>query len=281
MNKRTAAWNYAECDGLDLELFICSEILQLRSLHYGYWQAKQKPTLHNLRKAQQRYTDTLIGLIPPHVRTVLDVGCGIGDVARALVNRGYVVSALSPDRNHEKYFDASSNNLSFIQATFEEFSSDTQYDLILMSESQNYFPTDVGFTQCRRYLKPQGYLLVSGIFRKEAGDTFQDTINVQQEYLQKAMRYGFRIRACVDITRRVLPTLAFAHTAMRKHLTPAAEMVDRYLGSTAPLTTAVLRWVFREQLEHARALFHHYLERTDPTHFEQACRYLRICLQLR
>ncbi len=280
MKNHTFPFNYLEFDGLDLELFLCSDVLKLRSLHYGYWNHNQKPTLYNLRKAQQRYTDTLLALIPQNVKTILDVGCGIGDIAHALVHRGYVVSAISPDKNHAKYFTNQTNNPSFIPTTFEEFTSNQQYDLILMSESQNYFHADVGFQQCRRYLNSHGYLLVSGIFRKGAGEVFQNVINVEGEYLQKAHEYGFRLLKRIDITRRVLPTLALVHNAMHEHIEPVAAMIDHYLLSTAPVITTALRLVLWKQIQNIRDIFRYYRERTDPFQFEDKCRYFRLLFEL-
>ena len=104
--------NITEFDGLDLELFFCTEILKLHSLHYGYWEKGEKPTeggkkltLEWLRDAQQKYTDILVEAIPKSVKSILDVGCGIGDVSRALSKLEYDVTAISPDRNHVKYFE--------------------------------------------------------------------------------------------------------------------------------------------------------------------------------
>ena len=281
MNKHTSSWNYLEFAGLDLELFLCSEVLKLHSLHYGYWRSNEKPTLHNLRRSQQRYTDTLISVIPPNVKTVLDVGCGLGDVSHTLVNHDYVVTAISPDKNHQKYFTNETKNLSFIRTTFEEFTSHEHYDLILMSESQNYFHTDVGFQQCTRYLNSHGYLLVSGIFRKRVEGGFEDVINNEEEYLEKAHQYGFRLLKRADITRQVLPTLVFAHNAMREYLQPIGVMVAHYLTtSTEPVRKTILRLLFCKQIRDVSDLFRHYQDRTDPSQFEHKCSYLRLLLQL-
>lgn len=268
--------NYFQGDGIDLELFLCSDVLKLRSLHYGYWNHNQKPTLHNLRKSQQRYTDTLVALIPPHVKTILDVGCGIGDIARALVQRGYIVSAISPDTNHAKYFTNQTNSLSFIPTTFEEFTTNQRYDLILMSESQNYFDVDVGFQQCRRYLNPHGHLLVSGKFRKEASDAFQDVLNVEKEYLRKANQYGFRLLKRIDITKRVLPTLDLVHTVMHEHVEPFTVMIEHYLRSGAPVITTALRLILWRRIRSIRDLLRYYQEHTNPSQFQDKCAYLRI-----
>ena len=48
------------------------------------------------------------------------------------------------------------------------------------------FDADVGFQQCRGYLKRGGYLLVSGMFRKSNTEAFKETINIEKEYIQKA-----------------------------------------------------------------------------------------------
>jgi len=80
----------------NLELFVCTDILKLNSLHYGYWQKEELPdingatlSLADLKKAQELYTRTLIDLIPQDVDTILDVGCGMGDVTRQLADRGH------------------------------------------------------------------------------------------------------------------------------------------------------------------------------------------------
>src|SRR5258705_11932953 len=150
---KTDITRYIELDNLDLELFICSDILKLNSLHYGYWTNGEELTLENVRKAQARYTEKLISTIPPGVSTVLDVGCGIGDNARALAASGYRVTALSPDKNHQKYFEnGNGHHIAFHNQRFEDFHANQSFDLILMSESQNYFQADMAFRQCRNLL---------------------------------------------------------------------------------------------------------------------------------
>jgi len=89
-----ASWDKPE---LNLELFFCTEVLKLKSLQYGYWEQEEKLDLESIRRAQQHYTETLLEMIPEDVHNILDIGCGIGDNARALAAKGYHVTAISPD----------------------------------------------------------------------------------------------------------------------------------------------------------------------------------------
>ena len=49
-----------------------------------------------MRRAQQRYTQKLVEMLPADVTRAVDVGCEMGDVARAMAGRGKTVVALSP-----------------------------------------------------------------------------------------------------------------------------------------------------------------------------------------
>jgi ubiquinone/menaquinone biosynthesis C-methylase UbiE len=90
------------------------------------------------------------------VKTILDVGCGIGDIALTLAKKGYIVTAISPDKNHKKYFDRyKDKNISFYDIKFEDIRFDKTFDLILMSESQGNFSPIITFKQCKRYLRSQ------------------------------------------------------------------------------------------------------------------------------
>ena len=53
-----------------------SEVLGLEHLHYGIWNGEAL-TLNGLRKAQERYVDRIVELVPEGVRRILDVGCGL------------------------------------------------------------------------------------------------------------------------------------------------------------------------------------------------------------
>jgi len=272
---------YIEFDNLDLELFICSDILKLNSLHYGYWKNGEELSLENFRKAQARYTEKLIGIIPAGVSTVLDVGCGIGDNARALADKGYRVTALSPDKNHGKYFrNGNDPQVSFHNRCFEDFEPTQRFDLILMSESQNYFEAEVAFHQCQRLLNPKGHLLVCGMFRKQRRSVFKHVRNVEDEFVEKAAHIGLQLQNHADITERVLPTLIFANQAHRDYLEPSLSLLNYYFTQTSPLKLRLLRFFFSRELKNFREISNYYYEFFDPVLFRQHVSYLTLLFTL-
>ena len=278
--------NITEFDGLDLELFFCTEILKLNSLHYGYWEENEKLkeegrklTLDCLRDAQQRYTDVLIDAIPKNVKNILDVGCGIGDVSRTLSKLEYDVTAISPDSNHAKYFENHLSKLTFLQTKFEDLDIDSKFDLILMSESQNYFPTEVGFHQCTSLLLPKGYLLVSGMFRKNSDSEFTEVPNTIEDYAKAAEKHGLLLIENVDITENILPTIDFIYESMQNYVEPGAKMLSQFISSIAPLKSWFLKIFFRKQINKTLQIYNYYRKRTDPLFFEKNIVYARLLFQ--
>ena len=278
--------NITEFDGLDLELFFCTEILKLNSLHYGYWEESEKLkeedaklTLDCLRGAQQKYTDVLIEAIPKEVKSILDVGCGIGDVSRALSKLEYDVTAISPDSNHADYFEAHLSKLTFLQTKFEDLDTDDKFDLILMSESQNYFPTEIGFRQCTALLLPKGYLLVSGMFRKDSDSEFTEIPNTIEDYSKTAEKHGLLLIENIDITQNILPTIDFIYGSMERYVEPSVKMLNQFISSIAPVKSWFIKVFFRKQMKKTLQLYNYYRKRTDPLFFQKNIVYARLLFQ--
>jgi SAM-dependent methyltransferase len=265
-----------EVSSLNLELLFCTDVLRLRSLHYGYWEVKEELDLKRMREAQDRYTETLLHIIPESVEAILDVGCGVGDVASALAQKGHTVTAVSPDRNHAQFFaDRNGGRLSFHNVKFEDFDSDQKYDLVLMSESQNYFAMDTGFGQSKKHLGRGGYLLVSGIFKRDGDDRFEGC-HIEEEYIRRAESYGFILEKYLDITENVLPTLEFAGQLYKEYLTPSLGVLTRYLENHTRPKVKLLKLLFAKELRHLARALEYYEERFDPGLFQERMRYSRL-----
>ncbi len=269
--------NVISQDGINLELLVATDVLKLNSLHYGYWdgeEGEEALTLANLRRAQTRYTERLIEHVPEGVHTILDVGCGIGDVARALTARCYIVTAISPDRKHARYFAGEHPGLCFHNVKFEDLDLEQTFDLVLMSESQNYFDPDIGFRQTRRYLRPQGYLLVCGMFKQADHAAFEQLRNSEAGYAAAAAAYGFQLLRSVDITEQVLPTVELMNSVYHDHVLPALNVLNLYLEGSSRLKRYLLQLYFRRELRRLEAIRRYYLDYIDPVVFRQNLRYL-------
>ena len=278
--------NITEFDGLDLELFFCTEVLKLNSLHYGYWEESEKLTegdkkltLDCLRGAQQKYTDMLIEAIPKNVNSILDVGCGIGDVSRALSKLEYDVTAISPDSNHAKYFENHLSKLTFLQTKFEDLNIDNKFDLILMSESQNYFPTEIGFRQCASFLSPEGYLLIAGMFGKDSSSKITEVPNTIEDYIKTAEKHGLLLTENVDITQNILPTIDFIYESIENYVEPGVKMLNQFISSTSLLKSWLMKFIFRKQINKAAQLYNYYKNRTNPLFFQKNLVYARLLFQ--
>jgi SAM-dependent methyltransferase len=262
--------NLVEHSGLDLELFLMTELLGLRSLHYGYWGTPPAPgelNLASLRGAQARFTARLLSVVPPGVGRVLDVGAGIGDNARALARRGYTVTALSPDKNHRRYFDAlRGEGVTFYQTTFEELALDARFDLILISEALNYIDRERGLSQCLRYLREGGYLLVAAMFRYRDDREFGARFRPQElPYIKRATARGLSLEDVVDITLNVAPTMELANRALRYFEPPVRGLLQVLARLGGPFDS------LHRELE---GVWRYYQKRTDPAYFRRSVRYL-------
>ena len=262
---------------LDLELLFVTEVLKLPSLHYGYWEPGDPLTFPALRRAQARYTETLVELIPDTVKAILDVGTGVGDNAAALATRGYRVIAISPDTGLTRHSpDAHNNGVRFHTAKFEDLSLSDTFDLILMAESHNYFYADAAFAQCRRYLRPGGYLLVSGMFGRADKPKPRDILYCKDDYVGQARQNGFRLVKGIDITASVLPTLEMTQKGYRDYVVPGLGLAGRYLERSAPLQWRILKLLCRRRFRELENLHRYYEERMDPGLFRQNATYERL-----
>jgi MPBQ/MSBQ methyltransferase len=262
-----------EHDRLDLELYFLTEVLGLTSLHYGYWDETPPPdrlSLAELKGAQGRFTDRLLEFIPAGVRSVLDVGSGIGDNTAAMTRRGYEVTALSPDRNHEKFYEAlKPHGVVFHNQRFEELDAGRTFDLVLMSESQNYFDADDGLEQASKHLVGDGHLLVAGFFRRSASSEFDHVTCIEQPYIERARAHGYRLERYADVTENVLPTLMLAE----RYVKPCLYLAQRYLESASPIKRWLTSLLVGKRTMNPSRLRRYYEERVTPSHFRAHVKY--------
>ena len=146
---------------LALEFLLGRHFLRLCDLHYGLWPDGLPITLLNLPQAQQAYTTFLLSHIPPGVRTILDVGCGAGYLARQCLDRGYAVDCVSPNHflNVRVREELGAQGALF-ECRFEDLEVGRRYDLLLFSESFQFIQGAVAVGKAGDLLEEGGYLLL-------------------------------------------------------------------------------------------------------------------------
>jgi MPBQ/MSBQ methyltransferase len=274
---------YPHPNNFDLELNLYTKVLKLKSLHWGYWLKNEKLTKDNLEKAQRRYTEKIIETIPKGVKTILDVGAGIGDNAQALSKSGFRVFALSPEPSQEEIFREickKDKNITFIQSKYEDFNTKDKFDLILMSESSNYFPLKEGAVQSKAVLKKDGYLLVFGLFRKKNTPEYSEW-NVASAFEKEYKLKGFKIIRKVDITEQVTPSMDLAYNYYRQHLSPFIEVMTTYYQRAFKLKAKLLLLVFRKEVQFLKTIVTKVIpERLDVEKYKKFGRYYIYLFQL-
>jgi MPBQ/MSBQ methyltransferase len=247
-------------DSLDLEIYVRG--IGLKSLHQGFWEKGQPVTLDEVSKAQMNYTIKLIDMFPKEVETVLDVGAGIGDNAIYMAEKGMKVTCISPSPSQEQYFKENIlpdyESISFIRTRFEDFEIDEKFDVVLMSESSNYFPVEYGLDQTIRYLKDGGYLVVGSHFRKDDRKDFKE-MHIHEHFLKSAKERNLIVKEDTDITNQIIQTMELLHNVY-KYIPPITEvLIDYYKNSFArkhKIVSKIITKFFNKELDMAKEILY-------------------------
>ena len=186
-------------------------------LHFGLWRGIPHAP-QNLERAQQAYADAIVALIPAATGRVLDVGCGLGSIARMLAERGMEVIAVSPVEAHcQAIARAAPERITVRNARFEALEPDTEVDLVLCAESFNFLvdgPEDLEpfLERCTRWLGEHGSLLVA--------DFLTDPVAAALE-----TPAGYRSTGCQDVTDEILYSLDVLQERFARHARPYGELL--------------------------------------------------------
>ena len=255
--------------GLALGLVIGRHFFDMQDLHYGYWPPDLAVAPRNLAQAQANYTDLLMSHIPAGVRSILDVGCGAGNTARKLIERGFKVDCVSPNSVLTGVARQTlGDRATIFETRFEDLETDRRYDLILFSESLLFIPLDAAFTQALRLLTPRGHILITDIFRVPAEG--KSPIGGGHElplFRDAVARFKLEPVAEVDMTDGIAPTFDVLDRAYREAIQPAYEMLMARLAARHPWIMKIVRWKFGKKLE--RAERKHFSGRRNGASFKQ------------
>lgn len=239
---------------IDHVLKLYSQTIRSPYLHYGFWDKPSELilselTLNDINNAQYRYIEHLSGFIPGSVKTILDVGCGIGGNTAYLRERGYEMEALSPDPYQEKIIKEKFREaVPFHKATFENYETSQKYDLILESESVCYIKMRQGFQKAKEILNPNGYILASDYFvYNENGESpHLKASHSLDKYLQIAREEGFEVIREYDQTLNTVPTLDAALYFVQRFVEPTVDYAITAMNRKKPLLLKVLKMAFNK-----------------------------------
>jgi SAM-dependent methyltransferase len=255
--------------GLALGFIVGHHFFDMQDLHYGYWPPELAVVPQNIAQAQANYTELLISHIPSGVRTILDVGCGAGNTARKLLERGFQVDCVSPNGVLTGVARQTLGDRARIfECRFQDLETDRRYDLIIFSESLLFIPLDAAFTQALHLLNPRGHILITDIFRVPAEGASPIGGGHQLPLFREAVvRFALEPVKDIDITDGIAPTFDVLDRAYREAIQPAYEMILARLTVRHRWIMRIVRWKFRKKLE--RAERKHFSGRRNGASFKQ------------
>lgn len=229
-------------EGLDLYVYVANTFADSPWLHYGLWEPGEKPNIPQLRMAQERYVDKLLALIPPAPARLLDIGGGTGEMAKLLLDKGYVVDMVTPSHiQAEIAREKLGANGRVFETMFEDFAETGPYDVCMFSESFQYVDLDVSLAKLDRILAPNGRIVIADCFRGEAyqGDRQPGGGHRYALFLEKIAAHGFTVEKDHDVTAAAAQTMAVDQQVYRGFVAPLADQVITLLRAKRP----ILAWI--------------------------------------
>lgn len=238
--------------GLVAGLNLFHFFLGSRDLHYGLWQEDLEVCIQNLPEAQKRYSDFLLGHIPPGVKRVLDVGCGAGGVATELLARGYEVEGVSPSPLlSEAAQKQAGEDFRIHQGRFEDvhFGTDEKFDLVMFSESFQYIELDSVLQNARQRLNPGGYILICDFFKTGApGRSVIGGGHPIAKFTRVLDDSGLEVLEDKDITAETAPNLDIVNQMGQELFLPTFKLIGYAFDSHHPWLARLIRWKYQKKL---------------------------------
>jgi len=232
--------------------WMCGEyFLKLKHLHYGYWTEGLQVDLSNLGRAQEEYVKFLLSHIPKGVKTILDVGCGAGQLARTLLSTGYAVDCVSPSAFlTEQTRKSIADKSEIFECKFEDLETEKRYDLILFVESFQYIDLLKALANTSRFLNVGGHMLVCDIFKKSGEEKGRQSGGHDLDKLFKLVETSaFTLVEDIDITEQTAPNIDLLNDALEKVGKPVVESIADFLTDRYPTVFKLLSWKYHEELE--------------------------------
>jgi len=239
--------------GLEVGSICGKYFLKLEHLHYGYWTGDIEIDIANLHIAQDKYAKFVISHIPDGVKTILDVGCGTGQIAKKLLDMGYQVDCVSPCPFLKKRASELLGNKGYVfECSYENLQTVNRYDMVLFCESFQYIDMEQALSNTDKFLNSGGYLLICDVFRKATLDkTFMGGGHSLTGFYNLIAKSCFRLIENVDITEQSAPNMDLLDDVMESVVQPVISAGIRFFESRNPIVLKLLRWKYRRKINKA------------------------------
>lgn len=237
--------------GLELGFLVFKFFLKSEYLHYGYFSDGLKADVTNLNEAQNRYTDLIFSFIPEGVKTILDVGCGSGIIARKLIDKGYQVDCVSPSIFLNKVAEKSLDGKGKVYSTkFEDFESDNKYDLIMFNESFQYISIDESIPRALKFLNKEGHILLGDFFRRDIpGKHPVGGGRELKEWEEKLPHFPVEVILEKDITEETAKTIDIVNQLSNEVIQPVWKSCFMLAEDRFPTLMKVIKWKYKKKFE--------------------------------
>ena len=237
--------------GLEIATICGRYFLKLQHLHYGYWSDDLDVDIANLRIAQENYAQFLISHIPDGIARILDVGCGMGQVASELVRMGYGVDCVSPSSYLSRQVRELLSKTSLIfKCYYEELHTENRYDLILFAESFQYINLEKGIKKTLELLRPGGYMLICDVFRKDVPGQSPLSGGHPLTSLQRIVAESpLELVKDVDITAQTAPSIDIENEVLQEVVKPTVDLIRQLLESKYPVMSKSLRFLYGKKMD--------------------------------
>jgi SAM-dependent methyltransferase len=238
--------------GLEIGLYFFKYFLKTEYLHYGYFIDGLETDILNLAKAQENYARFLLEQIPEGVKSILDVGGGSGKFADELIQQGYEVDFVSPSRLLNEYASGVLGERAAIHTKkFEDLDLNKKFDLVLFSESFQYIPIDEAIENAKKYLRPEGHILICDFFQRDEvpGKSALGGGHKWRDWMEKLPKHELIEIKNQDITQETAPTIDLVNSMTLEVLHPIYRLLFMLGEDCYPKFMKFIRWKYKKKLE--------------------------------
>lgn len=265
----------------DPQLKLYSELLPGGFLHYGYFDDPEvTPDLvcvRDLQRAQARYAENILEHVCDRTTPVLDAGCGMGGLIGEMLRGGLQPMALTPNHAQIEYVRSMYPGVPCFHGRFEKLPPEKyqeHFGTVIMSESFQYMKLRRTLEIITQVLRPGGRWIVCDYFRT-ASNAGEKSSHMWDSFAEALRGAQMKLVYERDITRHVLPTLAYVHMLGERLATPLVNFVIAKLRKKRP----AIHYVLEDTIAELRAYMLAQLQIVNPAQFAREKKYMLLVIE--